>query len=787
MRGFTSVSLALAIVITCLPSRLFAQTPNAPRGSRNDGVRQDTEQRIDELLRRMTLAEKLGQLQQLDGEANGNYRPEHTDLIRKGLLGSTLNVRGARRVNELQRIAMNESRLKIPVLFAFDVIHGYRTIFPVPLATASSWDAAAVEEAEQAAARESSAAGVRWTFAPMVDVARDARWGRIVEGAGEDPYLGSVMARARVRGFQGADYAQPDRVVACAKHWVAYGAAEAGRDYNTTDVSERTLREVYFPPFKAAIDAGVGTFMSAFNDLDGVPTSGNRFTLTDVLRGEWKFDGAVVSDYESIRELINHRFAADEREAAREALAAGVDVEMVSRLYAKHVPALLESGALPTAAIDEAVRRILRIKFRLNLFERPYTDESGEAATLLAADHRRAARRIAARSMVLLKNERETLPLKKSVRTIAVVGPLADDPKAPLGSWTGDGISADTVSLLAGIKAAAPAARVLHEKGVAIEGAGVTGNYDQTATEVNASNAGGTNVAAAGAGEAARLATAPAPPDGIAAAARAARAADITIVAVGETAEMSGEAASRTSLDLPGRQLELVQAIHATGKPYVVVLMNGRPLTVGWIAENSPAILEAWFPGTEAGNGIADVLFGEVNPGGKLPVTFPRTVGQVPIYYAHKSTGRPPTTQKYTSKYLDSPVTPLYPFGYGLSYTTFRLSDLRLSAPDIKANGRLTVGVNVENTGTRAGDEVVQVYVTDVAASVSRPVKQLRGFERVTLRAGERRRIEFTLGGEDLGFYDRRMRFVVEPGAFRITVGTDSNSGLTANLDVISD
>lgn len=784
MRRFTSVSLAFAILVTCLPSPLVAQTSDAPRGIRTEPARQDIERRIDELLRRMTLAEKLGQLQQLDGEANGNYRPEHTDLIRKGLLGSTLNVRGARRVNELQRIAMNESRLKIPMLFAFDVIHGYRTIFPVPLATASSWDAAAIEEAEQIAARETSAAGVRWTFAPMVDVARDPRWGRIVEGAGEDPHLGSVIAAARVRGFQGADYSQPDRIVACAKHWVAYGAAEAGRDYNTTDVSERTLREVYFPPFKAAVDAGVGTLMSAFNDLDGVPTSANRFTLTDVLRGEWKFDGAVVSDYESIRELINHRFAADEREAAREALAAGVDVEMVSRLYAKHVPALLESGALQTTAIDEAVRRILRIKFRLNLFERPYVDESREGTTLFAAEHRRAARRVAARSMVLLKNERETLPLKKSVRTIAVVGPLADDPKAPLGSWTGDGISADTVSLLAGIKAAAPAARVLYEKGVAIEGAGVTGNYDATATEINASNAGGTNVANARADETARLATTRTFQDGIAEAARAARAADVTIIAVGETAEMTGEAASRTSLDLPGRQLELVQAIHATGKPYVVVLMNGRPLTINWIAENSPAILEAWFPGTEAGNGIADVLFGDVNPGGKLPVTFPRTVGQVPIYYAHKSTGRPPTTQKYTSKYLDSPVTPLYPFGYGLSYTTFRLGDLRLSAPNIKTDGRLTIGVDVENTGRRAGDEVVQVYVTDVAASVSRPVKQLRGFERVTLRPGERRRIEFTIGGKDLGFYDRRMRFVVEPGAFRITVGTDSSTGLTANLDV---
>lgn len=743
----------------------------------------NVEERVNALLARMTLEEKLGQLQQLDGEANGNFRPEHREMIRRGTLGSTLNVRGVAKVNELQRIAMEGSRLKIPVLFAFDVIHGYRTIFPVPLGEASSWDPRAVERAAAVAAAESAAAGVRWTFAPMVDVARDARWGRVVEGAGEDPYLGSVMARARVRGFQGDDYSAPDKVVACAKHWVAYGAAEAGRDYNTTDMSEHTLREVYFPPFKAALDAGVGTFMSAFNDLNGVPTSANPFTLTKVLRDEWKFDGIVVSDYESVRELLNHGLPATEADAARLALSAGVDMEMVSRLYNKHGAQLHKEGKLTQATIDEAVRRVLRIKFRLGLFEKPYSDEARERAALLSREHLSAAREIAARSMVLLKNQRETLPLSKNLKSIAVIGPLADDPKAPLGSWTGDGRAEDTVTLLAGIKAkVSPQTKVVYAKGVAIEGRGVTGNYD--AAPPNASNAGGTNVAQTTDALAARSATAPTGADSIAEAVRAARESEAVVIAVGETAEMSGEAASRTSLDLPGRQLELIQAIHGTGKPYAVVLMNGRPLTINWLAENSPAILETWFPGTQAGHATADVLFGDVNPGGKLPMTFPRHVGQAPIYYNQKNTGRPPTDQKYTSKYLDVPVAPLFPFGYGLSYTQFRLTDLRVSEKRIRPDGRLTVSVEVENTGQRAGDEVVQLYIRDMAASVTRPVKELKGFERVTLRAGEKRRVEFTLGPEHLGFYDREMRFQVEPGAFKVFAGTNSSDLIEANFEV---
>lgn len=685
----------------------------------------------------MTLAEKLGQLQQLDGEANGNFRPEHRDLVRKGLLGSTLNVRGAQRTNQLQRIAVEESRLRIPILFGFDVIHGYRTIFPVPLGEASSWDPAVAERSASIAAAEARAAGVHWTFAPMVDIARDARWGRIVEGSGEDPYLGSVMAAARVRGFQGRDYSAPDKVLACAKHWVAYGAAEAGRDYNTTDMSEATLRQIYFPPFKAAVDEGVGTFMSAFNDLNGVPASANSFTLTKVLRGEWKFDGFVVSDYTAVQELMQHGVAAGDKEAARLALNAGVDMEMVSRLYNQNGAELLRTGQVSQATIDEAVRRVLRIKFRLGLFEHPYADESRERSLILSPANVAAAREIAARSIVLLKNDRETLPVNKNSKSIAVIGPLADNQLDMIGSWSGDGSPNDAVTLLAGIKAkVSPATKIIYARGCSVEG--------------------GSN-------------------DGFEEAVRAARESEIIIVAVGESAAMSGEASSRSSLDLPGRQLDLVRALHATGKPVVVVLMNGRPLTINWIAENAPAILETWFAGSQAGNAIADVLFGDVNPGGKLPVTFPRAVGQEPLYYNHMNTGRPPdANNKYTSKYLDVAWTPLFPFGYGLSYTTFRLSDLRLNAVRIRPKGKLIVSVQIENTGSRVGDEVVQLYLKDVAASVTRPVEELKGFQRVSLRPGEKRRLEFTLAPQHLGFYNQDMRFIVEPGEFKVMVGSSS-------------
>src|SRR5438128_3347347 len=502
----------------------------------------------------MTLEEKLGQLQQLDGEANGNFRPEHRDLARKGVLGSTLNVRGAQKTNELQRIAIEESRLKIPLLFGFDVIHGYRTILPVPLAEASSWDPAVAETSASIAAAEARSSGVHWTFAPMVDIARDARWGRIVEGSGEDPYLGGSFARARVRGFQGRDYGAPDKVLACAKHWVAYGAAEAGRDYNTVDISERTLRSIYFPPFKAAVDAGVGTLMSAFNDLNGVPASGNSFTLTDVLRKEGHFDGLVVSDYNSVVELIHHGVAGDQADAARVALTAGVDMEMVSRAYATEGAGLIRSGRVPMSALDEAVRRVLRIKLRAGLFEHPYAVEAKEPATLLAPVHREAARRIAARSMVLLRNEGHVLPLSAATRRLSVIGPLADAPEEMMGTWTGDGRREDVISLLAGVKSAAsPQTRIAYSKGTDIDFNGTVPDFSE--------------------------------------AVRAARDADAVVLALGEAAGMSGEAASRASLGLPGHQQALAEAILATGTPVAIVLFSGRPLAIPTLAASHAAIL----------------------------------------------------------------------------------------------------------------------------------------------------------------------------------------------------
>ncbi len=723
----------------------------------------DVEQRIDALLAKMTLPEKLGQLQQLDGEANGNARPEHAELAKAGRLGSTLNVRGAARVNALQRVAVEQSRLRVPLIFAFDVIHGYRTVFPIPLGEAASWDPAAVERAAAVAAAESRASGIHWTFAPMVDIARDARWGRVAEGSGEDPHLGAIMAAARVRGFQGDDYSRPDRIVACAKHWVAYGAAEGGRDYNTTDLSEHTLRTIYFPPFHAAVQAGAGTFMSAFNSLNGVPTSGNPWTLRQILRDEWKFDGMVVSDYNSISEMIAHGVAAGEADAARIGLTNGVDMEMVSRTIATHGEPLVREGKLPMSAVDEAVRRVLRIKMRAGLFERPYADEALERTTVLKPEFRQAAREVAARSMVLLKNDGGVLPLSTDVGRLAVIGMLANDRENMMGNWTGDGRASDVVTILEGIRqAVSPKTTVDYAAGVGISVERLRVETDQQRADDER-----------GMDEAVKIATA----------------ADAILLVLGETGGMSGEASSRASIDLPGRQLALAERVIAATrgakKPVAVVLLNGRPLAIPELAQQAPAILDAWFPGTEAGHAVADVLFGRVNPGGKLPVTFPRHVGQLPMSYNYLPTGRPPqASQKYTSKYLDVDVTPLFPFGHGLSYTTFALRDVRLSAPRIAADGTVRVSVDVENTGVRAGDEVVQVYVRDVVASVSRPVTELKAFSRVSLRPGQRQQVTFTLGPRELGFYNQRMQWVVEPGRFDVRVGTSAVGGLQASFEV---
>ncbi|MDQ3713271.1 MAG: glycoside hydrolase family 3 C-terminal domain-containing protein [Acidobacteriota bacterium] len=733
----TSLKIILTGLLICLfftnPTFVFAQQKARPTSKHSE-----IERKINALLARMTLAEKLGQLQQLDGEASGKYRPEHLELAKNGLLGSTLNVRGAEQSNELQKIAVEQSRLKIPMLFAFDVIHGYRTMFPIPLGESASWNLASIEKSAYIAANEARSAGVHWTFAPMVDIARDPRWGRIAEGAGEDTFLGSQIAFARVRGFQGNDFSENDRVMACAKHFAAYGAAEAGRDYNTTDMSERTLRDVYFPPFKATVDAGVGSFMTSFNSLNGVPSTSNSFLWKQILRDEWKSDALVVTDYTAVMELMKHGVALDEADAARLALNAGVDIEMVSRFVNKHGEQLVQNKKLSMPTVDNAVRDVLRIKYRLGLFERPYADPARERAMILNAEHRKFARQSANESFVLLKNERETLPIKKSIKEVAVVGFLANDKRNMNGNWAGDGREQDAVTVFEGVKnKLGNSAKVKFAVGC-----------DAKCED------------ASGFDEAVKLA----------------RDSDFTILTVGEDIDMSAEAASRTDIGLPGRQLELVKRIHQTGKPYAVVLINGRPLTINWLAENSPAILETWFAGTEAGNAIADTLFGDANPGGKLPVTFPRSVGQIPIYYNALPTGRPfLEKEKYTSKYLDAPNTPLYPFGYGLSYTTFKVSNLQLTQSKITKTGELKVSVDIENTGKRDGAEVVQLYVRDFVASVSRPVKELKGFQRVILKAGEKRKVEITVKAKDLGFYNAANQYVVEDGEFGLTVGTSSD------------
>jgi len=581
----------------------------------------------------------------------------------------------------------------------------------------------------------------------MVDIARDPRWGRIAEGSGEDPYLGSAMAAARVRGFQGADPRAPDAVLATVKHFAAYGGAEGGRDYNTVDLSERTLREVYLPPYRAALEAGAATVMTSFNEIGGIPSTASRWLMTTLLRREWGFRGFVVSDWTAVAELMNHGVAGSRAEAGKLALEAGVDMDMVSRIYVDDLPALVRAGRIPMAVVNEAVRRVLRAKAALGLFDDPYhgATPERERATLLAPEHRQLARRVAEEAIVLLKNDGQLLPLGSRVRTVAVIGPLADDKVSALGSWPGRGDPRDAVTPLEGIKARAGSVSVLYAKGCGI-----------------------TDTVSAGFAEAVT----------------AAKQADVAVLVLGEAGDMSGEAASRANIDLPGVQHQLLEAVHATGTPIVLVLMNGRPLTIPWAAEHVPAIVESWFLGVETGPALAAVLFGDVSPSGKLPATFPRSVGQIPLYYNHKNTGRPTGPDKYTSKYTDLPVTPLFPFGHGLSYTTFGYSDLRLSAPRIAPAGTLRVSVTVTNTGAREGAEVVQLYVHDEVARVTRPVRALAGFRRVSLKPGEARTVDFQLTSKELGLYNRDMKFVVEPGKFRVFVGGSSVGGLEAEFEV---
>ena len=696
-------------------------------------------QNLDSLLARMTLEEKLGQLSLLS--AGGRASPEQMQLVRAGKLGGLFNVMGAENTTPVQRIAVTESRLKIPLLFGLDVIHGYRAIFPIPLAEAGSFDPEAAEATARAAGQEAAAFGINWTYAPMVDIARDPRWGRIAEGSGEDPYLGSLMAAARVRGFQ-------QNIFATAKHFAGYGAAEAGREYNETEISERTMREVYLPPFRAAVDAGVASLMSAFNDISGVPASGNAWLTDTVLRREWGYTGFVVSDWTSVAELINHGVAGSPAEAGRRALTAGVDMDMQSSIYVDSLAALVRSNRIPLAVVDSAVMRILRAKLRLGLFRDPYRARTAPPNTEIRA----LARRVAGESIVLLKNDQvgrgaaccaPTLPLPKS-GTIAVIGPLADNKEEPLGPWHTQGRAEDVVSVLQGIKTKVQTV-------VYAQGSGI----DDTSKA------------------------------GFAAAVAAARQAKVAVLVLGERGDMSGEAASRSSLGLPGVQQQLLEAVAATGTPVVLVLMNGRPLILEWASDHVPAIVETWFLGIEAGNATADVLFGDVNPSARLPVTFPRVLGQVPLYYNHRNTGRPPdVNNKFSSKYIDVPVTPRYPFGFGLSYTTFAYSNLKLSAARARVSDTITATVTVTNSGSREGTEVVQLYVRDEVASVSRPVRELKAFRRVTLKPGESRAVDLRVALRDLWFIGLDMKPVVEPGTFRVYVGPNSVEGQEAVFEV---
>jgi beta-glucosidase len=710
---------------------------------------------IKKLMSKMSLVEKIGQMHQVGGDfANTGPMNPNTDQgkdLRNGRIGSMLNVAGVEGIRKIQRIAVEESRLHIPLIFGLDVIHGMKTIFPIPLAEAASWDLPAIERSARIAAIEASAMGVNWTFAPMVDIARDARWGRIAEGAGEDPYLGSLIARARVKGFQGDDLGKNNTIVACVKHYAAYGAAEAGRDYNAADMSERTLREVYLPPFKAAADAGAETFMSSFNTLNGIPSTANAFLLRKVLKGEWNFGGFVVSDACAIGELVPHGLAANNTEAARLAVNAGLDMDMGSNIYHDELVNLVRKGIVPEKYINEAVRRILTVKYKLGLFDDPYRycDQHREKTELLTPEHLAAARDMAKKSIVLLKNEQNILPLKRDIDKIAVIGPMADSPSDMIGCWGGGGDSKDVVTILQGIKSAVSSnTKVLYAKGC----------------EADSKT-----------------------PEDFTDALNVAQEAEEIVMVIGESGGMTGEAHSRAHIDIPGNQLGLLQAITRLGKPVVVLLTNGRPLTIPWVAEHVPAIVETWFLGTQAGKAVADVLFGEYNPSGKLPVSFPYTIGQLPLYYSQKSTGRPLFERPndfFRSRYTDAPNDPLFPFGFGLSYTTFKYSNLKTDKPEMSVNGSIAVSVEVKNTGSRSGEEVVQLYVHKPYASACQPVKLLKGFQKIFIKPGETRTVKFRLSADNLKYYDVNMKWTAEPGKFEVFVGGNSRDLLKSSIEL---
>lgn len=762
---YATVAVGALIAQVAVP-QLHAQTttqasnPDATQGTAWTRPDPEMDRFVTDLIARMTLDEKIGQLSLLtsDWDSTGpTIREGYQEDIRKGRIGSIFNAFSAKYTRDLQHMAVEETRLKIPLLFGYDVIHGHRTIFPISLGEAASWDMAAIEKAARVSATEASAEGIHWTFAPMVDVARDPRWGRVSEGSGEDVYLSSQIAKARVHGFQGDDLKRTDTVLATAKHFAAYGAAQAGRDYHTVDISERTLRDVYLPPFKAALDAGAATFMTSFNEYDGVPASGSRYLLTDVLRHKWGFQGFVVTDYTSINEMVPHGYAKDLKQAGEMAINAGVDMDLQGAVFMDHLAKSVADGSVDVKRVDAAVKAILEMKYRLGLFEDPYrySDEAREKKTVYRADFLEAARDVARRSMVLLKNDGDALPLAASARSIAVIGPLGNSKEDMIGSWAAAGDrQTRPVTLLEGLRA-------------------------RTKSNITVGYARGAGYGFDDAGKT----------DGFAEAIELAKKSDVIIAAMGERWDMTGEAASRTTLDLPGSQQALLEELKKTGKPIILVLMSGRPNSIEWAQDNVDAILHAWYPGTMGGHAIADVLFGDYNPSGKLPITFPRNVGQVPIHYDMKNTGRPINAadpgQKYVSRYLNTPNTPLYPFGYGLSYTNFTYSPVTLSKATMRPGEPIIASVSITNSGARDGEEVVQLYVRDLVGSVTRPVKELKGFQKIALKKGETRNISFTLNDTDLAFTRADMSWGSEPGQFKLWIGPSSAEGSEAEFELV--
>ncbi|WP_127133087.1 beta-glucosidase BglX [Pseudoflavitalea rhizosphaerae] len=729
--------------------------------------KKDMNTTVNKLLQQMTLEEKLGQLNlpSIGFDVTGPILSQGVEeKIRKGLVGGVFNTFTPSAVRKLQDLAVKETRLKIPLLFGYDVIHGHRTIFPVNLGLASSWDMDLLQRTARVAAEEASADGLNWTFSPMVDIARDPRWGRVSEGAGEDPYLGSQIGKAMVQGYQGNDLSKNNTILACVKHFALYGASEAGRDYNTVDMSRVKMYNEYLPPYKAAVQAGAGSVMTSFNEIDGIPATGNKWLLTDLLRKQYGFHGLIVTDYTAINEMIAHGMG-DEKKVGELALNAGVDMDMVGEVFLKHGAQLVKEGKVSMAQIDAAVRRILEAKFKLGLFDDPYRyiSEERNKTEIMNAQQLALSKEAAIKSMVLLKNNNQTLPLNSSQK-IAFIGPLVKDQRNLIGSWSGAGDYRKAVSLWTALEQ--KGGGYLYAKGC---------NLLEDENLLNRLNAHD--------GQITRETTSP--EQLIAEAVATAQQADVVVAVLGETFGMSGEAASRSMIGLPENQLALLKALKATGKPVVLVLMNGRPLTVSWENENIDAILETWFGGTQAGAAIADVLFGAANPSGKLTMTWPRNVGQVPIYYNAKNTGRPLNeNQKYTTKYLDVPNTPLYPFGYGLSYTSFSYSDLKLDKKSIAVKGKLQVTVTVSNTGNYDGVETVQLYIRDLVGSITRPVKELKGFKKLELKKGESKEVSFTISVDDLKFYNSDLKFVAEPGAFKVFVGGNSQDVKEADFEL---